>query len=163
MVIQMAVDVGDPAPEICLPDMDGNEFCLADARGSFVVLYFYPKDNSSGCTLEAKDFTAEAAAFTGEGARVIGIGPDSRESHRKFVEKQNLDLTLLSDPEHLSMEAFGVWAKKRMYGKEYMGVERSTFIIDPDGRIAAAWRAVKVKGHAAAVLERLRELKSTEV
>ncbi|NVO65847.1 peroxiredoxin [Methanofollis tationis] len=155
----MAVDVGDQAPEICLPDMDGNEFCLADARGSFVVLYFYPKDNSSSCTIEAKDFTAEAAAFAGEGARVIGISPDSTESHRRFTEKQALDLTLLSDPDRLSMEAFGVWVKKRMYGKEYMGVERSTFIIDPEGRIAAAWHAVKVKGHAAAVLDRLRELK----
>ncbi len=155
----MAVDVGDQAPEICLPDMDGNEVCLADARGSFVVLYFYPKDNSSSCTIEAKDFTAEAAAFAGEGARVIGISPDSTESHRRFTEKQGLDLTLLSDPDRLSMEAFGVWVKKRMYGKEYMGVERSTFIIDPEGRIAAAWRAVKVKGHAAAVLDRLRELK----
>lgn len=155
----MAVDVGDQAPEVCLPDMDGNEVCLADARGSFVVLYFYPKDNSSSCTIEAKDFTAEAAAFAGEGARVIGISPDSAESHRRFAEKQGLDLTLLSDPEHQSMEAFGVWVKKRMYGKEYMGVERSTFIIDPEGRIAAAWRAVKVKGHAAAVLDRLRALK----
>jgi len=139
--------------------MDGNEFCLADARGAFVVLSFYPKDNSSSCTIEAKDFTAEAAAFAGEGARVIGISPDSTESHRRFSEKQALDLTLLSDPNRLSMEAFGVWVKKRMYGKEYMGVERSTFIIDPEGRIAAAWRAVKVKGHAAAVLDRLRELK----
>ena len=117
----MAVDVGDQAPEICLPDMDGNEVCLADARGSFVVLYFYPKDNSSSCTIEAKDFTAEAAAFAGEGARVIGISPDSTESHRRFSEKQALDLTLHSDPDCLSMEAFGVWVKKRMYAQKFNG------------------------------------------
>ena len=149
---------GTPAPGFCLPDPVGKQVCLRDFRGLWVILYFYPRDNTSGCTLEAQEFTAALAKFEALGATVMGVSPDTPESHRKFISDHGLTHTLLSDPEHGMLEAYGVWAKKAMYGREFMGVERSTFLIRPDGTIAAAWRKVKPRGHAAAVKAELERL-----
>ncbi|MDO9540618.1 MAG: peroxiredoxin [Methanocalculus sp.] len=151
--------VGMKAPDFCLPDIDEHMVCLAEQRGFFAVVYFYPKDNSSGCTLEARSFSDVMEEFARDNTAVFGISPDSITSHRRFSEKQNLTVSLLSDPEHLVIEAYGAWKQKKMYGREYMGVERSTFIIAPDGTIADLWRKVKVKGHVEAVLRRLEELR----
>lgn len=123
---------GNPAPEFCLKDMDEKSVCLSDFSGNFVVLYFYPKDNTKVCTMEAREFTGEEQHFASLNTRVIGISPDNPKSHKKFIDKQELRVLLLSDPEHEVMEKYGVWKMKKMYGKEYMGVERSTFIIDPE-------------------------------
>ena len=142
---------GDKAPDIELMDQDENKVSLKDFLGRWVVLYFYPKDNTSGCTKEAKDFTAEMDEFEKMGAKVIGVSPDSCRSHSKFIEKHDLKLQLLSDPEH-------DWKLKKMYGKEYNGVERSTFLIDPNGNVRKAWRKVKVKGHVDEVRESLEDL-----
>ena len=152
------LQVGDNAPDICLPNQDGEEVCLRDLRGKWVVLYFYPKDNTPGCTTEAKDFTALLDKFEKLGAIVIGVSPDSIKRHQNFIQKQELKLTLLSDEEKIACQAFGCWQLKKNYGREYMGVVRSTFIIDPDGKIAAVWEKVKVKGHAEEVLQALRDL-----
>jgi len=149
----------DQAPEFCLPG-DKGEICLEDLKGGWVVLYFYPKDGTSGCTIEALEFTAAEEEFKEKGAKVIGISPDSVKSHIKFREKNELSIPLLSDEEKKILEAYGVWQTKKMYGKEYMGVVRSTFIIDPDGKVAAAWTKVKVKGHVDAVMEKLTELQT---
>ncbi|MDK2916500.1 MAG: thioredoxin-dependent peroxiredoxin [Euryarchaeota archaeon] len=151
---------GMPAPNFCLPDADDETVCLADLRGRYAVVYFYPKDNSSGCTLEARSFSDAMEAFRGLDTPVFGISPDSAATHRRFAEKHDLAVRLLADTDHRVIEAYGAWAKKKLYGREYMGVERSTFIIDPDGKVAAVWRKVKVKGHAAEVLARLEELKA---
>lgn len=151
---------GMPAPDFCLPDADEEMVCLADLRGAYAVVYFYPKDNTSGCTLEARSFSDAMEAFAREGTAVFGISPDSVRSHRRFSEKHNLSVRLLSDPDRRAIEAYGVWVPKKLYGREYMGVERSTFIIDPEGTVAAVWRKVKVKGHVAAVLAKLEDLKA---
>ena len=151
---------GQSAPDFCLPDQDGKEVCLKDLRGKWVVLYFYPKDQTSGCTLEAQDFTRHLEEFEKLGAVVLGVSPDSVESHRRFREKQGLRVTLLSDPERKVIQAYGAWGKKKMGGREYYGVIRSTFLIDPEGRIAALWPKVRVKGHVEEVLETLRRLQS---
>ena len=126
-----------------------------------MVLYFYPKDNTSGCTLEARGFTMAAKDFEKEGAVILGLSPDSPESHCRFTDKHGLGITLLSDTEHEVLEAYGAWQKKRMYGREFMGVVRSTFLIDPEGTQAHVWPKVKVAGHVEAVLEKLRELKGS--
>ncbi len=149
---------GVKAPEFCLKDENERKHCLKDFAGKWVVLYFYPKDNTSGCTKEAIGFTEKKAEFEKLGAEIIGISPDSPQSHGKFIEKHNLEILLLSDPEHEVLKKYGVWQKKKMYGKEYMGVVRSTFLIDPERKIAAIWRKVKVKGHVDGVLEKLRSL-----
>ncbi len=149
---------GEEAPGFCLPNQEGNEICLRDFRGKWVVLYFYPKDNTSGCTREATEFTERKGEFEKLGAVILGVSPDSVKSHANFIVKKGLDLTLLSDPEHEVLEKYGAWQLKKRYGREYMGVVRSTFLIDPDGGIAHAWRNVRVKGHVDAVLERLRRL-----
>jgi peroxiredoxin Q/BCP len=140
-------NTGDLAPDFCLQDMDEERVCLSDFRGRYVVLYFYPKDNTTACTLEAKNFTREEAEFAALGVPVIGISPDPPQSHRKFAEKHDLRVLLLSDTGHEVLERYGIWQKKRMYGKEYMGVVRSTVLIDPAGKIAAVWPKVKVRGH----------------
>lgn len=129
-------------------DNQGNEqtYRLADFASKKVVLYFYPKDNTSGCTHEACDFRDNFNRLAGK-AVVIGVSPDSIKSHRRFREQQDLNFILLSDPEHLLAEAFGVWVEKSMYGRKYMGIERSTFIFDEDGKIIKEWRKVKVPGH----------------
>ncbi len=154
----MPPEVGDPAPRFCLPSVDGGEVCLDSLRGRWVVLYFYPKDNTSGCTREAVDFTCMLDEFNRLGAVVLGVSPDSLESHRRFMAKHGLKIKLLSDPEKKVIKAYGAWGLKRMGGRNYEGVIRSTFIIDPKGRVAYAWRGVKVKGHVEEVLRKLGEL-----
>lgn len=145
---------GDKAPAFTLPLSDGSAFSLTDAKGP-VVLYFYPKDNTKGCTTEAIAFTALAEKFGEKGTTVIGVSPDSLKSHEKFQAKHNLTVLLGSDEDHSVAEAFGVWKEKSMYGKKYMGIERSTFIISQDGTVTHVWRKVKVDGHAEAVLAAL--------
>ena len=134
-------------------DKDGNEneYTLADFKGQKVVLYFYPKDNTSGCTQEACDFRDNMNRITSS-AVVIGVSPNDIKSHKKFREKQDLNFLLLADTEHILSEAFGVWKEKSMYGKKYMGIERSTFILDENGSIVHEWRKVKVNGHVDEVL-----------
>lgn len=135
-------------------DADGNEkeFSLKDFSGKRIVIYFYPKDNTSGCTQEACDFRDNIARITNY-ATLIGISPDSIKSHKNFKQKQGLNFILLSDSEHKLSEAFGVWIEKSMYGRKYMGIDRSTFIISPDGKIEKEWRKVKVKGHVDEIVE----------
>ena len=145
------VDVGDKAPDFPLPDHRGTNVRLSDHLGKWVVLYFYPKDNTSGCTKEALAFTELKSKFDSLDAVILGVSPDSVESHHKFREKHALTVRLLSDPEHKVLEQYGVWQLKKMYGREYHGVVRSTFLIDPEGKVAEVWRRVKVKGHAEAV------------
>ncbi|HOI68698.1 MAG TPA: thioredoxin-dependent thiol peroxidase [Methanothrix sp.] len=156
----MTIRGGDAAPRFCLPDQDERVVCLEEFSGRWVVLYFYPKDHTSGCTREAVDFTESLKEFRDRGAEVFGVSPDSPKSHRSFREKHRLEVTLLSDPDHRVLEAYGAWGKKRMYGKEYDGVLRSTAIVDPDGKVARIWRKVRVKGHVEEVLEALRSLSS---
>jgi peroxiredoxin Q/BCP len=150
--------IGQQAPEFCLPEKEGNEICLASFRGQWVILYFYPKDNTPGCTLEARGFTSEFDAFAGLGATIIGISADTIESHQKFAAKQGLRFHLLSDTGHDVLKQYGVWHPKIMFGKEFLGVIRSTFLIGPDGRVREVWRKVKVPGHVAAVMARLQAL-----
>ncbi|WP_457564554.1 thioredoxin-dependent thiol peroxidase [Caminibacter sp.] len=148
------------APDFCLPNQDEVEICLRDLKGKWVILYFYPKDNTPGCTTEAKEFSELLEEFEKEGAIIIGISPDSPKRHCNFIEKHGLKITLLSDENKEVLKAYGAWGKKKMYGKEYEGVIRSTFIIDPDGNIIKEYKKVKAKGHAAKVLEDLREIKN---
>ncbi len=145
--------VGDPAPAAKFTRADGSSRSVADYAGKKLVLYFYPKDDTSGCTREAQDFTAMAADFAKAGVAVVGISKDSVKSHAKFIAKYDLAVELGSDEPGDVCEAFGVWVKKSMYGREYMGIERATFLIGTDGKIAQVWRKVKVAGHATAVLE----------
>jgi len=152
--------IGDKAPDFCLPNQDNEEICLRDFAGSWVVLYFYPKDNTPGCTTEALEFTALKDEFEKEGAIILGVSPDPVKRHQNFVQKKNLAITLLSDEEKEVAKKYGVWQLKKLYGKEYMGIVRTTFLIDPDGKIAYIWPKVKVKGHAQEVLEKLKELKA---
>lgn len=150
--------VGDKAPEFCLEDPERGEVCLNDQKGKWVVLYFYPKDNTKGCTMEALEFTAAEDDFKSKNAIILGVSPDSLKSHMKFREKHDLSINLLSDSEKIVLESYGVWKKKKMYGREYMGVERSTYIINPEGKIAHIWPKVKVSGHVDEVLKKLQEL-----
>ncbi len=160
------VEIGQKAPQFCLPDTNGNQVCLNDFQGKWIVVYFYPKDNTSGCTKEAQDFTELKAEFDKLGAVILGISKDTVQSHQKFVSKHNLGLTLLSDPDKQVHRAYGAWGIKKMYGKESEGTIRSTFIVDPQGNIAHTWYKVKVRQkrksgevkHAQIVLERLRQL-----
>ena len=152
------LNIGDNAPNFCLPDQNGDEVCLDDMKGDWLVLYFYPKDNTKGCTLEAIDFTLNKTDFDKMGAKILGVSPDSVRSHENFCRKHDLTITLLSDPNHKALELYNVWKLKKMYGREYMGVERSTFLVDPEGKISETWRKVKVKGHVDAVKQRLAEL-----
>lgn len=153
----MEVKKGARAPAFSLPDQDGKVVKLSDLKGKWVVLYFYPKDNTPGCTIEAKDFTKLLPEFRKQGAVVLGCSPDSKESHCKFIDKKGLKLTLLSDPEHKVMEKYGVWGKKKFMGREFMGVIRSTVVIDPQGRVAEVWSPVRVKNHAEDVLSFVKE------
>ena len=153
----MIVESG-AAPEFTLPADDGSEVSLASLKGAPAVLYFYPKDDTSGCTLEAQDFTALIGKFRALGARVIGISPDSVKSHCKFRDKFELAVTLASDEDKAVCQAYGVWAEKQMYGKTYMGVERTTVLIDAKSKIRRIWHKVKVPGHAAEVLSAVEAL-----
>ena len=152
------VQDGDKAPEFELPTDAGQTIKLSRLNGKPVVLYFYPKDDTSGCTLEAKDFTRLAPDFHKAGVEVIGVSPDSAESHAKFRKKYDLAISLAADTDKAVANAYGVWAEKSMYGRKYMGVERSTFLIDKQGRIAKSWRKVKVAGHAEEVLAAAKAL-----
>ena len=154
------VEDGKKAPDFELPDADGKSTRLSSLKGRPVVLYFYPKDDTSGCTAEAKGFTCLIDDFKRAGAEVIGVSPDSPESHRKFREKYELGVRLLADVERTAAQTYGVWVEKSMYGRKYMGVERSTFLIDGSGTVAKSWRSVRVPGHAEEVLEAVRGLKS---
>ncbi len=144
--------------EFCLPNQDNIEMCLRDLKGKWIVLYFYPKDNTPGCTIEAKEFSTLIDEFEKLNAAVIGISPDSPQKHCNFIEKHGLKITLLSDTEKNVLKEFGAWGKKKMYGKEYEGVIRSSFIINPEGKIVKEYKKVKAKGHAEKVLEDLKKL-----
>ena len=148
----------NPAPSVILPNEAGKIIDLKDLRPSPIILFFYPRDNTSGCTREAKDFTENLEHFNKAKVSVFGISKDSVESHDKFIKKQNLAISLLSDKDGNVCEDFGVWKEKSMYGKTYMGIERSTFIIDGKGLIAKEWRKVKVAGHVNEVLEVIQSL-----
>jgi peroxiredoxin Q/BCP len=153
-------EAGQKAPDFELTTGDGETVRLSKLKGRPVVVYFYPKDATSGCTKEAQAFTALAPAFAKAGVRVIGISPDSVASHAKFRAKYDLAVELAADPERKAIEAYGAWVEKSMYGRKYMGVDRSTFLIDAKGKIARAWRKVKVPGHAEEVLEAAKALAS---
>jgi thioredoxin-dependent peroxiredoxin len=140
--------IDQQAPLFCLPDAGGNEICLEKYRGRWVVLYFYPKDNTPGCTLEAVTFSAALEQFADLGAQVIGVSGDSPESHKRFAEKHNLTVILLSDADHRVLRAYDAWKPKILFGKEILGTERDTFLINPEGTIVEVWRKVRVKGHA---------------
>ena len=147
-----------PAPDVILPNETGNIIDIKDFRPNMVVLFFYPRDNTSGCTREAKDFTENIELFNNLNVNVFGISKDSITSHEKFIKKQNLTIPLLSDEAGSVCEDFGVWKEKSMYGKIYMGIERSTFIIDGSGSITHEWRKVKVANHVAEVLETVKKI-----
>ncbi|MEA3492159.1 MAG: peroxiredoxin [Campylobacterota bacterium] len=153
------VEIGSVVADFCLPNQDEEEICFRDIRGRWIVLYFYPKDNTPGCTTEACDFTAALPEFESLDAIVLGVSPDSPKKHRNFIEKRELKITLLSDEERELCSAFGVWQLKKSYGREYMGVVRSTFLIDPKGEVAAKWEKVRVKGHVDAVRAELESLR----
>lgn len=156
-------DAGDAFPAIALETPDGGSVSIADFAGKPAVVFFYPKDNTPGCTTEAKEFTALKSAFDAAGVAVLGVSKDPPKSHLKFIEKQELAVPLASDTAPDSgmdglAEALGIWVEKSMYGRTYMGMERSTFLVKPDGTIAQVWRKVKVKNHAQAVLEAAKAL-----
>ncbi len=158
MSLAMPLAQGEPAPDFTLPGSGGKTLALADLAGHKIVLYFYPKDDTSGCTLEAQDFNARLADFAAADAIVIGVSPDPVKSHDKFSAKYDLAFPLASDESKAMLEAYGVWVEKSMYGRKYMGVERTTMLLDREGRIARIWPKVKVPGHADAVLEAARAL-----
>jgi peroxiredoxin Q/BCP len=152
------LDVGDAVPEVTLKDADGADFTLARYRGKPLVVYFYPKADTPGCTSEAKDFTALAADFAALGVPVVGISRDKPARLKKFAEKYGLTVTLASDEPGEMCEAFGTWVEKSLYGRKYMGIERASFLVGADGKIQRIWPKVKVKGHAAEVLEAAKSL-----
>jgi peroxiredoxin Q/BCP len=152
------IDKGDMAPDFELPTNGGGQFKLSAHRGHPVIIFFYPKDDTKGCTIEAIDFTAMKRDFEAIGAQIVGISPDNPASHDKFIAKHELAIMLASDEEKGVLEAYGVWAEKSMYGRKYMGVERSTFLIGRNGRVAQAWRKVKVPGHVTEVLTATRKI-----
>ena len=154
----IGMDIGERFPDYVLTDDEGKEFDSKAMAGRRYVLYFYPKDNTGGCTTEAKEFTAALPAFEGMGMTVIGVSRDSTKSHQNFKEKQGLGIKLLTDPDHALMEKVGAWGLKTNYGKTFEGVKRSTFIIGADGNVEAAWINVKVAGHVAKVLDKAKSL-----
>ncbi len=153
-----ALAVGSPAPDFSLPDHGGKLVTLGSFAGKSLVLYFYPKDDTSGCTKEALDFDEKTTEFTKAGAAVLGVSPDSPASHARFKSKHGIGLPLASDEGKDMLGAYGVWVEKSMYGRKYMGVERTTVLIKGDGTVAAIWPKVKVPGHVEAVLEAVRSL-----
>jgi peroxiredoxin Q/BCP len=156
-------EAGDVAPDVALPDETGTVRHLAEQRGRWTILYFYPADDTPGCTTEACQFRDLNELYSDTGADVWGVSPDGGSSHRKFKEKFDLPFTLLSDVDHDVANRYGAWAEKTNYGKTYMGIVRSSYLIDPDGRIARAWPKVKADGHAAEVLSALEEERAARV
>ncbi|MDG3444353.1 thioredoxin-dependent thiol peroxidase [Nitrospirillum amazonense] len=154
----MAVEVGTPAPDFTMPTDGGGSVTLSSLKGRPVVLYFYPKDDTSGCTAEACGFGESLPHFEKVDATIIGVSKDSVASHDKFKKKYNLPFTLASDADSDVCERYGVWVEKNMYGRTYFGIERATFLIDKDGQVAKVWRKVKVPGHVDAVLEAVKAL-----
>lgn len=151
------IEVGEAAPEFTLPRDGGGDITLSALQGNSVVLYFYPKDDTTGCTKEACDFREVYEAFQELGVEVIGVSPDPVKKHDKFKAKYDLPFPLVSDEEKTVVAEYGVWVEKSMYGRKYMGVERSTFLIDAGGKVQAAWRKVKVPGHVNAVMKALQD------
>ncbi|HET9428137.1 MAG TPA: peroxiredoxin [Allosphingosinicella sp.] len=149
---------GDRVPDVKLLGMEGETISPADFRGNKLVLYFYPKDDTSGCTREAQDFTSLADEFGKESTWILGVSKDSPDKHRKFTDKYDLKVKLATDADGTVCETFGTWVEKSMYGRKYMGIDRATFLVDRDGTIARIWRKVKVPGHAEEVLKAAREL-----
>ncbi|WP_239987401.1 peroxiredoxin [Sphingosinithalassobacter portus] len=155
---QMAIEEGDRIPDVTLTDSEDKPLALRDHAGEIFVLYFYPKDDTSGCTREAQDFSALLPEFQAAGARILGVSKDSAIKHQKFIAKYDLTIALATDADGSAMEAFGVWVEKQMYGKTYMGIDRSTFLFNADGKLVRMWRKVRVPGHAVDVLEAVKEL-----
>ena len=154
------ISIGDNAPQFTLSTNGGVQFSLADAAGKYLILYFYPKDDTPGCTKEAVGFSEASATFDAQNAMVVGVSRDTVKKHDKFIGKYDLRIPLISDEEGSLCEAFGTWVEKSMYGKTYMGIERATFLISPDGKLLHIWRKVKVPGHVEEVLAQLQSLKS---
>ena len=154
------ISIGDNAPQFTLSTNGEGQFSLADAAGKYLILYFYPKDDTPGCTKEAIGFSEASTAFDAQNAMVVGVSRDTVKKHDKFVGKYDLRIPLISDAEGGLCEAFGTWVEKSMYGKTYMGIERATFLISPDGKVLHIWRKVKVPGHVEEVLAQLQSLKS---
>lgn len=151
-------DIGDPMPDVEMTGPNGGSLKPSDFKGKKLVIFFYPKDDTPGCTTENKDFTALAADFEKAGVALLGVSKDPPEKHAKFAAKHGLEVPLASDPpENGLADALGIWGEKSMYGRKYMGMERTTYLVNPDGRISHVWRKVKVKGHAAEVLETARD------
>jgi peroxiredoxin Q/BCP len=162
LVIRL-VKINQKAPDFCLKDQNDNLVCLNNFIGKWTIIYFYPKDNTPGCSLEARNFNIAAEEFKKQNTTIIGISPDSVDSHKFFCEKQNLNITLLSDSEHKTLNDYGVWKPKKMYGREFFGVIRSTFLINPEGKIAHIWPKVKVNGHVDNVKRVLNEKQKNDL
>jgi thioredoxin-dependent peroxiredoxin len=156
--VHAMIEPGEKAPDFTLPDQDGNEVSLSDFAGRTLVLYFYPKADTPGCTTQACGIRDRAAEYETAGATVVGVSPDPVARVNKFHGGQSLNFTLLADQDHAVCDAYGVWVEKSMYGRKYMGVERTTVLIDAEGRIAKVWSKVKVPGHAKEVLEAVRAM-----
>ena len=152
------IKIDDKAPEFCLPNQDDVEICFRDLKGKWVVLYFYPRDNTPGCTTEACEFTEASPDFSDLDAIIIGVSADSTKQHRNFIEKKDLGITLLSDEDTSMMQEYGVWQMKKNYGKEYMGIVRTTLIINPEGIVKAVFEKVRVKDHVLKVKTELARL-----
>lgn len=155
------LEIGNVVENFCLPNQDEEEICFRDIKGRWIVLYFYPKDNTPGCTTEACDFTDNLENFDELSSIVLGVSPDSPKKHRNFIDKKDLKITLLADEDKELCNQFGVWQLKNTFGKEYMGVVRSTFLINPDGEVAYKWEKVRVKDHVEEVKEKLNELQNS--
>ena len=152
------VNEGDPVPDVKLEGIEGQPVSPADFKGQKLVVYFYPKDDTSGCTAQAKGFTALAGEFEKAGTWILGVSKDTAAKHRKFIDKYDLKVPLATDPDGSVCEAFGTWVQKSMYGRKYMGIDRATFLVDRDGVVKRIWRKVKVPGHVEEVLAAAREL-----
>jgi peroxiredoxin Q/BCP len=155
---EIKLNIGDNAPDFCLKNQDEKEICLKNYKGKNVILYFYPKDNTPGCSIEAMTFTKYREEFEKNNTIILGVSKDSCTSHKKFIENKNLNITLISDEEKEIHESYGVWRMKKFMGKEFMGTIRTTFLIDSTGKIRKIWDNVKVKGHVEEVLDRVKEL-----
>ena len=156
----MTLALNSPAPTFSAPNAQGQTISLADFANQWLILYFYPKDNTPGCTTEAVGFSEKQPEFAQLNANIVGVSPDSAASHGKFIDKHHLTIELISDPDHTIAEAYGAWGLKKFMGKEYMGIIRSTFLIDPTGNVAKSWSNVRVKGHVEKVLETLKKLQN---